>query len=174
MDVPDQEWVDLIDFDNRVLGKATRKYVRAYNLLHRGVGILVVNSACEVYVHKRTDRKDVFPGMFDMFVGGVVESGETYQAAAAREVSEELGIASTARLERLFRHVYDGALNRSVIDIFRVTWNGEIVHQEEEIAWGAWVPLGELAAWVDEHEIVPDGLSVYRHYLEWASFPGRS
>ena len=169
MEAPVREWVDLIDFDNRVLGKAPRRNIRARNLLHRGVGILVVNSAYEVYVHKRTDRKDVFPGLFDMFVGGVVASGETYEAAAAREVSEELGVATTAPLERLFRHVYDGVLNRSVIDVFRVTWDGPIVHQEDEIAWGAWVRPDDLPAWVDGHEIVPDGLSVYRHYLGWAS-----
>ena len=70
MEAPVREWVDLIDFDNRVLGRAPRTKVRARNLLHRGVGILVVNSAHQVYVHRRTDRKDVFPGLFDMFVGG--------------------------------------------------------------------------------------------------------
>ena len=82
---PGEELVDLIDRDDRVIGRASRRRVRAENLLHRGVGILCRNSGGLIYVHKRTDIKDVFPGMYDMFVGGVVEAGETYDEAASRE-----------------------------------------------------------------------------------------
>jgi len=170
---PAPELVDLIDLDNQVIGVATRSEVRQKNLLHRGVGILCVNSRGEAYVHKRTDTKDVFPGMFDMFVGGVVGSGETYHEAARREVAEELGV-SGADLEFLLEHLYQGDRNRSWIHLYRVTWDGPIVHQPEEIAWGGWVPEDALEAWSRSVEVVPDGLDVFHHYLEWKRHRARS
>ena len=160
---PEEEWVDLIDRDNRVIGRTSRREVRQKNLLHRGVGIICLNSGGEVYVHRRTDTKDVFPGLHDMFVGGVVSSGETYETSARREVAEELGIVGPEPVY-LFRHLYEGPRNASWIQVYSVTWDGPIVHQPEEVAWGRWLPLDQLDDWIDEHEIVPDGLEVYREY----------
>ncbi|MBM3461875.1 MAG: NUDIX domain-containing protein [Armatimonadetes bacterium] len=158
------EWVDLVDLENRVVGRTSRADVRRNNLLHRGVGILCRNSRAEVYVHKRTDTKDVFPGMYDMFVGGVVGSGESYEEAAMREVEEELGIRGPTP-EFLFEHLYQGDRNRSWIRVYDVTWDGPIVHQEDEIAWGGWIPESDLENWAAEHEIVPDGLDVFHAWL---------
>jgi 8-oxo-dGTP pyrophosphatase MutT (NUDIX family) len=163
---PGAEWVDLVDLQNRAIGKATRREVRSLNLLHRGVGILCRNSSGQVYVHRRTETKDVFPGLYDMFVGGVVASGESYDAAAKREILEELGIAGPAP-DCLFDHLYQGPKNRSWIRVYRVLWDGPIVHQTEEVAWGAWLPESALEAWVREHPIVPDGLEIFERYLEW-------
>ncbi len=163
---PGSELVDLIDANDRVIGTATRREVRTRNLLHRGVGIICFNGRGEVHVHRRTETKDVFPGMYDMFVGGVVASGESYDGAARREIAEELGI-SGPRPERLFAHLYEGDRNRSLIQVYRVVWDGPIVHQEEEIAWGAWIPERDLERWAAEREIVPDGLSVFEHWLSW-------
>ncbi|MBI4586363.1 MAG: NUDIX domain-containing protein [Planctomycetes bacterium] len=161
------EWVDLVDLENRILGKTTRAEVRSRNLLHRGVGILCLNSRGEVYVHRRTETKDVFPGLYDMFVGGVVVSGESYDEAARREIAEELGIRGPAP-EFLFTHLYQGDRNRAWIHVYRAVWDGAIVHQKEEIAWGGWMPEEELPRWVERHSgIVPDGLEIFHHYLEW-------
>ena len=85
------EWVDLVDRTNQVVGQAQRHEVRSKNLLHRGIAVWVENSQGEVYVHQRTSSKDLFPSLFDMFVGGVVGAGESYEAAAQREAAEELG-----------------------------------------------------------------------------------
>ena len=160
-----EELVDLVDRTNQVVGQADRRTVRTQNLLHRGVGILVQNSAGQVYVHQRTPTKDVFPGLFDMFVGGVVGSGESYDLAARRETEEELGV-SGAEPEFLFEHLYEGPLNRSFIRVYRVVYDGPITHQESEIVWGAWIDHSALEAWSREVEIVPDGLEVFHRYLE--------
>lgn len=164
-----EEWVDLVDRDNRVIGRALRARVRRENLLHRGVGILVANRRGEVYVHRRTDTKDVFPSMYDMFVGGVVESGESYEAAARREIAEELGIAGPDPVV-LFDHLYEGPRNFSWIRVYRVTWDGPIVHQASEIAWGGWIPEARLQAWTRVVEVVPDGLDVFRQYVARQGF----
>ncbi|MBI3929609.1 MAG: NUDIX domain-containing protein [Armatimonadetes bacterium] len=161
-----EEMVDVIDLDNQVVEVLPRSLVRSRNLLHRGVGILCCNSRGETYVHRRTPTKDVFPGMYDMFVGGVVESGERYHQAAAREIAEELGIRG-APPDYLFTHLYLGERNRSRIQVYRVLWDGPIRWQPEEIEWGDWLPESDLADWVSTVPVVPDGLEVFYRYLEW-------
>lgn len=156
--------VDVVDLDNNIVGSAPRSVVRGQNLLHRGVGILVKNSRGEVYVHRRTATKDVFPSLYDMFVGGVVDQGETYLAAALREVHEELGVETT-ELEHLFTYLYQGPHNRSWIDVYRALWDGPIRHQPEEVEWGAWLPEADIPAWIQTVEVVPDGLEVWEEYL---------
>ena len=154
------EWVDLVDRDNQVVGQAQRHQVRSQNLLHRGIAVWVENSQGQVYVHQRTASKDLFPSLFDMFVGGVVGAGESYEVAAAREAAEELGAAG--ELEFRFDYLYEGPHNFSWIRAYRMLWDGPIRHQPEEIQWGRWMPIAELDDWVAQVEIVPDGLDVYR------------
>ena len=157
----DEERVDLIDAEDQVIGQALRRDVRRENLLHRGVGILPFDAAGRIYVHRRTETKDVFPGLYDMFVGGVVASGEDYDSAARREIAEELGIVGPTP-KRLGEYLYRGPHNHSLVAIYRVTWDGPIVHQAEEVAWGAWMEVAELEDRLAEWRFVPDGLEIWR------------
>ncbi len=164
------EWVDLVDRDNRVIGQASRQEVRSQNLLHRGIAVLVRNSRGQVYVHQRTASKDLFPSMYDMFVGGVVGAGEEYLTAARREAFEELGVGNPD-LEFLFDHLYEGPKNFSWVRCYQVSWDGPIQHQAEEIQWGDWLPEDQLEAWSQQVPVVPDGLDVFHAYLRWKGAP---
>ena len=88
---PADEYVDIIDEDDRVVATATRREVRSGALLHRCTYVLLRNSAGEILVHRRTDTKDIFPGAYDVFAGGVCAAGEPYDECARREVAEEAG-----------------------------------------------------------------------------------
>ncbi len=159
-----EEMVDLVDEGDRVVGVAPRSEVRSRNLLHREVAAICRNAAGAIYVHRRTETKDVFPSMHDMWVAGVVSSGETYAEAVRRELREELGI-SGAEPVFLFKHRYrDDHLNWWT-EAFEVRWDGPIRHQPEEVAWGAFLPEAELLAKLDEWAFVPDGVDVFRRYL---------
>ena len=160
-----EEMTDLVDEDDRVIGRAPRSEVRRRNLLHRGVGVLCRNSAGDVYVHRRTDSKDVFPGMYDAFAGGMVASGESYEEAARRELAEELGVVGV-ELRPLVKQRYRGLDLQTWNTVFEVVWDGPIVHQAPEIAWGAFVPVRELRRKLETWEFVPDGLMALRFYLD--------
>jgi isopentenyldiphosphate isomerase len=160
-----EEIVDLVDEDDEVIGQASRREVRARNLLHREVAAIVRNRRGEIYVHRRTDWKDVFPGMYDMFVAGMVSSGESYEAAIRRELAEELGIEGVEPA-LLFKSRYrDPDINWWTCG-YEVVWDGSIRHQAEEIAWGGFMPESDLIAKLDAWPFVPDGLVAFRRYLD--------
>ena len=125
-------------------------------LLHRFSSILCLDSAGRLYVHRRTDDKDVYPGMYDTAAGGVLAAGETYLEAARRELAEELGVAGPEP-RFLFRHRYRGPENPSWSALFEVTWDGPVRPQASEIAWGAFLTMEELDARLQEWPFVPDG-----------------
>jgi len=159
-----EEIVDLVDEDDRVVGHAPRREVRTANLLHREVAALVRNGQGLIYVHRRTDTKDVFPGLYDLFVAGVVASGESYEAAIRRELAEELGIAGV-QPALLFKQRYrDRAVNWWAC-IYEVAWEGPVRPQAEEIAWGGFVSEAALAAMMEERPFVPDGRVVFQRYV---------
>jgi isopentenyldiphosphate isomerase len=160
-----EEIVDLVDEDDQVIGQAPRREVRAGNLLHREVAAIVRNRRGEIYVHRRTDTKDVFPGMYDMFVAGIVTSGESYEDAIQRELGEELGIEGVEP-DLLFKSRYSDPDINWWTCAYEVAWDGAIRQQEEEIAWGGFMPEADLIAKLLEWSFVPDGLVVFRRYLD--------
>jgi isopentenyldiphosphate isomerase len=93
------ERVEVVDEHDHVNEVVLRRRMRAENLRHRAVYILVTDSADRLLIHRRSDAKDVWPGRWDIAAGGVVGVDESYDSAARRELVEELGI-DTARSGR--------------------------------------------------------------------------
>ena len=86
------EIFDIVDPQDQVIGQATRHEAHAGRLLHRAVHILIFNPAGALLVQKRAMTKDTFPGCYDSSASGHLNAGESYDAAAYREVQEELGL----------------------------------------------------------------------------------
>jgi isopentenyldiphosphate isomerase len=162
--VASDELIDWVDEQDRVIGQVTRARMRAENLLHRCIAVLCLHPDGRASVHKRTASKDVFPSLYDAFVGGVVGAGESYDAAAVREIEEELGIVGPTP-EPLFQHLYDGPESRSHTRVYRVTWAGPIRHQPSEVAWGGYCDLAALASGGLGFALVPDGAEFLERYL---------
>ena len=160
-----EELVDVIDADDRVVRTVTRAEMRASNLRHRTTFVLVTSPRGEVLVHRRTETKDVYPGLHDVFFGGVVSAGETFDQAAVRELAEEAGIVG-APLRFLFRADYRDDRSDQRCAVYEVEWDGPIVLQEEEVAWGDWVGLDRAVAILDEWPFVPDGALMFRRWLD--------
>ncbi|PSK44947.1 Nudix hydrolase [Streptomyces sp. 111WW2] len=85
------EILDIVDENDRVVGQARRGDAYARGLRHRCVFVWARDPEGRVFVHRRTATKLVFPALYDMFVGGVVGAGESYDDAALREAEEEGG-----------------------------------------------------------------------------------
>ena len=113
---PGDTLIDIVDADDRVVDVVTRREVRARNLRHRSVGIAVFARDGRVLIHRRADTKDVWPGRWDLAVGGVVDSGESWEAAAARELAEEVG--SSAAVAEIGRGTYEDDDVRSIVRMY--------------------------------------------------------
>lgn len=162
---PGEELVDLVDADNRVVGTVSRSEMRARRLCHRCTYVIVRSGSGEVYVHRRTETKDVYPGFFDVTAGGVNAAGESYEAGARRELFEELGVDAAPTYR--FLHRYEGPEGRVWGAAYDVVWDGEIQWQAEEVAWGAFVALDELDRMVCRERFCPDGLEVFQRWRRW-------
>jgi isopentenyldiphosphate isomerase len=156
--------VVIVDEQNNVLGAVPRREMRARRLPHRSTYILVFNAHGDLYVHKRTMTKDVYPGYYDLAAGGVVLAGESYETSARRELAEELGIRNVP-LTWLFTFYYADVHTQVWGGVFSCIYNGEMVLQEEEIESGAFMSLSDVARRAQIEPCTPDSLYVLSRYL---------
>lgn len=108
----------MVDEDDRVVDVVTRAEVRARNLLHRCAEIVVRSGAGEIWVHRRTDTKDVYPGLYDMVVGGVLASGEPWEPQP-----EEVAWGAFVTLHELDRLLREREFCPDSLEIF-ARWRG--------------------------------------------------
>jgi len=160
--VENVEILDIVDTHDRVVGTATRADATANRLRHRVAAVLVRDSHGRVFVHRRTATKSLFPSLYDMFVGGVVQAGETYAAAALREATEELGVTGLPDPVPLFTFLYESPQHAWWTRVHEVRWDGPVRPQAEEVAWHAFLTAEELRRRLGEWEWAPDALEAYR------------
>lgn len=153
-----EELVDVFDDTGLLLGSVPRSEMRARNLLHRSVFVVVRNDADELLVHRRADWKDIWPGAWDIAVGGVVATGEAWELAAARELAEELGVA--ADLEYLGEGEYRDDSVRELARVYAVRSEGPFRLVDDEIVAIDWLPMSALRGWVAEREVCPDSIAL--------------
>ncbi|MEU1039787.1 NUDIX hydrolase [Streptomyces sp. NPDC005551] len=156
------EILDIVDENDRVIGRSPRGEAYARGLRHRCAFVQVRDAEGRIFVHRRTPTKLVFPSLYDMFVGGVVGAGETYDDAALREAEEELGVQGLPRPRRLFTFLYDNGSGQSWWSaVYEVRCEAPVRPQAEEVAWHGFLPEDEVERRLTDWEWVPDGLAAY-------------
>jgi len=159
---PADEILDIVDENDRVIGQSPRGKAYAEGLRHRCAFIQARDARGRLFVHRRTPVKLVFPSLYDMFVGGVVGAGESYDSAALREAEEELGVSGLPAPEFLFKFLYDNGAGRSWWSaVYEVRCELPVSPQVEEVAWHDFLPDEEVERRLTEWEWVPDGLAAY-------------
>ncbi|MFF8355932.1 NUDIX domain-containing protein [Streptomyces chartreusis] len=156
------EILDIVDEQDRVIGRSPRGEAYAKGLRHRCVFIEARDAEGRLFVHRRTPTKLVFPSRYDMFVGGVVGAGESYDEAALREAEEELGVNGLPRPTLLFKFLYDNGAGQTWWSaVYEVRCELPVDPQVEEVAWYDFLPEAEVERRLTEWPWVPDGLAAY-------------
>jgi 8-oxo-dGTP pyrophosphatase MutT (NUDIX family) len=166
---PSDEILDIVDENDEVIGRAPRGEATARGLRHRCVFIEARDAEGRLFVHRRTPTKLVFPSRYDMFVGGVVGAGESYDEAALREAEEELGVSGLPQPEPLFRFLYTGTGHTWWSAVYQVRCELPVAPQAEEVAWHTFLDDAELERRLGEWSWVPDGVEAYRRLRELRS-----
>jgi 8-oxo-dGTP pyrophosphatase MutT (NUDIX family) len=162
------EILDIVDENDQVIGQSRRGDAYARGLRHRCVFIQARDASGRVFVHRRTSTKLVFPSLYDMFVGGVVGAGESYDDAALREAEEELGVSGLPRPAPLFKFLYDDGAGQSWWSaVYQVHCELPVHPQIEEVAWHDFLTEDEVEAHLTDWTWVPDGLAAYERLRDY-------
>ncbi|MBI5392993.1 NUDIX domain-containing protein [Candidatus Woesearchaeota archaeon] len=155
------EYLDVVDSNDKVLYQEKRVIIDEKKLLHRSVLCFIINSKKELFVHQRTFTKRVFPGYFDVTVGGAVGIGESYYDAIKRELLEEVELFGKI-IRFLFDFRYDGEQCKFIGKIFLVKHDGKMKLQKEEIIDGRFMSIAEIEQMIAKgKKFCPDGLEVF-------------
>ncbi len=161
---PGDELVDVVDELDVVIATVTRREMRRDRLRHRAVAIAVLGSDGRLLVHRRADTKDVWPGLWDLAAGGVVAAGESYEDAAHRELSEELGV--DGELEPLGRGAFEDDQVALVGCGFVCRHDGPFSFTDGEITEVRWVDASALGRLMATERFVPDNVTLLLPLLD--------
>jgi isopentenyldiphosphate isomerase len=131
--------------------------MRADNLRHRSVGIAILDSGGRVLIHRRADTKDVWPGRWDLAVGGVVDAGEAWEAAAVRELAEEIG--SCAPVCEIGRGLFEDDAVKAIARIYVARDDGPFEFVDGEVVEALFVTIDELRKRIARDSFVPDSVA---------------
>ncbi|KAL3789735.1 hypothetical protein HJC23_006728 [Cyclotella cryptica] len=181
-DYAGMEIVDMVNQHGHILGSLPRPFVHSWNILHRGIGMIVTKDTSildsanqggrrpEIYVHQRTATKRIFPSLYDMFVGGVSSRGESAELTAAREIAEELGLTGALDFQQ---SADDGMFNPSRKSCFNALSALPIIVISGEGLWpgGAGEDGRDPSLTRDQIEVMIQKLKhEYSNHLTWESW----
>lgn len=146
----EDEVFDIVDDHDRVIGQAKRKDVHAKQLLHRAVHVFVFGDDGRIFLQKRSLRKDSSPGLWDSSCSGHLDSGEDYDAAAHRELFEEIGLRLPRPPDRWFYVTARAETGGEFVWVYRTRSAGPFDLNPAEVDAGAWYEPTALTAAIVE------------------------
>ena len=139
------EFFDVVDSEDLIVGKASRVQVHNNQLMHRSVHILVFNSTGSLFLQKRSIIKDESPGLWDSSAAGHVESGEDYLSCAKRELKEELSL-SGVQLDEVLSIPAQSTTFWEHVRVYKCVTDSNICINKNEISEGRYMKLSEVRA----------------------------
>jgi isopentenyldiphosphate isomerase len=145
-----EEIFDVVNESDEVIGQKPRSEIHRLKLNHRAVHVLVFNSRGELFLQKRSMKKDCFPGVWDSSASGHLASGERYDTCCVRELREEIGLEPVTPPERLFKVAARPETGQEFVWVYRCAAEGPFRLDPEEIERGDWFSPFALNRWVSE------------------------
>lgn len=155
-----------MDADDCVIDIRTREDVHREKLYHRAIHVFVFNQAGELFLQRRSLTKDTAPGKWVSSCSGHVDSGENYEIAAHRELSEEIGLKEVSELEPIFKVSPRPETGNEFVWLYRCNSEGPFELDPSEVMAGRWIQLKVLDDWIAKN---PREFSWSFTYL-WANY----
>jgi len=107
--------VILVNRDDKVIGEMEKIEAHQKALLHRAVSVFIFDTKGHMLLQKRAMCKYHSPGLWTNTACTHPQPNESYEKAATRRLSEEMGITNTA-LTKLFDFVYKEELDQGLTE----------------------------------------------------------
>ncbi|PDH29219.1 MAG: NUDIX hydrolase [Puniceicoccaceae bacterium MED-G30] len=143
------EVFDVVDAHDKVLHQESRTNIHRGGLRHRAVHVFVFNRQGHLFLQRRSLSKDSAPGKWVSSCSGHVDAGESYEAAAIRELGEEIGLYGVP-LEPLFRVSPCKQTGNEFVWLYTCQNEGPFALDPDEISEGKWIGLNALSDWIGE------------------------
>jgi isopentenyl-diphosphate delta-isomerase type 1 len=169
-----EEWFDIVDANDRVIGRKPRHEVHRLGLRHRAVHVLVFNTAGQIFLQQRSASKDCHPGVWDSSASGHVEAGEAYDDCSVRELNEELGLLAEAPIDRLFKIDACPETGDEFVWVYHTHTSREPRVNPAEIQEGRWYDPSAVDEWTQHRptDFAPAFLVVWARFRGQGPLPG--
>ena len=127
---------------------------------HLVVHICVFNREGQMLIQLRSKNKVLWPGLWDVSVGGAAQKGDSSWLAAQRELAEELGIVvDLSQIRPAFTFNFESGFD----DVYLIQLDPEIDKlnlQSEEVTAVRWADSDSIHTMIESGEFLP-----YHHSL---------
>jgi len=167
--MPSEEAVDLVDDQDTVVGSATVRECLEKGLLHRAVAVQVVRSSGKYLLQQRSKKDLWHPGLWTLSSTGHVRKGESYDAAAGRELEEELGLTAklVLRTKRLLPPIKsDSLVELEWVCLYFAQTDSPCVIDPVELEGVKEVTKPELRRLMGDGSMTPDAVILLSEHLE--------
>jgi len=147
-----EEIFDVVNDLDEVIDSQPRSVVHRLGLKHRATHVLVFSASGSLFLQKRSLLKDTAPGKWDSSASGHLNKGEDFDACAARELREELGLVAVIPPERLFKIAACPETGQEFVWVYRCLSGGPFTLAPNEIDRGEWFLPDELDVLLANHE----------------------
>ena len=168
-----EEPLDVVNEKDLVLGQKPRLHCLKLGLLHRAIMVFVIDREGNVILQKRSKQKSWCPGYWTVSCTGHVRAGESYSAAAKRELKEELGLGGE-RPKELFKvlmpkYSFEEFTEWEYVTVFElvIPSSERIDFDKKEIETVKKVPKWDLLEMVEAKDgsMTPDAIENAGRYL---------
>lgn len=131
------EMLPVVDNCGVVTGRCSRATAHEKCLLHPVVRLNIINRKGNIYLQKRSQNKDLYPGLWDSAAAGHVGYGEHLCEAIMRESAEELGLTDFNPL-LMDTYLYDNQKEKELVAEYAAVGNFKLDPHNAEVECGAW------------------------------------
>lgn len=158
-----EEWLPIVNEKGEVTGQAPRSLCHSGSkLLHPVVHLHILNDRHEIFLQKRSMKKDLLPGKWDTAVGGHIGLNEKAEDALKRETREELGITDfDARF--IGTYLWESPREKELVFSFLCTRHNEICIDNDEVDEGRFWSKKEIEQGIREETVTPN--FAYEYHL---------
>lgn len=151
-----EEWLPLVNEKGEITGQAARSVCHSGSkLLHPVVHLHIINSENEIFLQKRSMKKDLLPGKWDTAVGGHIGINEKIEQALKREAHEELGIRAF-QAKPIGNYIWESPREKELVFSFLCTEYDQIEIDNDEVDEGRYWSVLEIEKAMGKGALTPN------------------